>query len=951
MRNLKRALSLALAAAMLVSLMVVGASAADYGDAAQVSQTEAVEVLTGIGVVGGDQNGNFNPTATLTRAEFCVMIANALTGGTFDRTLFEGTITPFTDVTGHWGEAYIAYCYANGIIAGTSATTFSPDATLTSAQAAAILLMALGYNQDNEFAANGQFELNVTRWAQQTGLYNDLSVSASAGISRENTAKLIFNSLTEAVPVSYSASFDIYYNANGSWTNGVQFAYDETLGFKNFDLVYKTVTDDLGQANTRWGVGSVAGNYLDAKGNLVSTAVTIADRDKIADVEDTPILTYTSDMTKADNVADINRAIRGYDATKGVTVTVNGDDNTQTGITAAQIAGYTGDGYTVKVYANNSGVITSVSVIMEELAKVISVNTTKNEITLMTSEGNVIIDEDHDSYDDLAGAVANGDYVLAVVNADTGDVEAAYVGKTVTGVVTSYTNKNALTVGGVQYKPSKCADETGDLTAPASYTNTTDSCTLYLDSNGYVIGVDSSARIVGENICFVVYAQDVGNWGAAYEAYVYLPDGTKGVYTIASYNNSTKASEIAKVTTGLYVYTLDGSDIRLKDDSSTSLSNSDYDLVTNDDAAVQLDKDQARYTVGGETVYLNAETKFYMHDTTKGDPISATNASASGLITVSTGLSTIKNVELAKDDMTVAYRDVNGRNIATAVYGSYAGSVSAASSDLVFITGSNWSKVNADNDEYKVTAIFTGETEAQTITIKGEPTMGLYSYKETNGVYELSTPENCDYQGQLEKVTDKLLYVGGTQLNNLDKAVVIDSTGNDPVQTAASYLDANNVAFFGYAVVDNSSDKNVLAVYITHTAKAAANTSVSDLENGDIVMGDDTQFTAANGWPTDFADGRNIILAFDADKNDRATVTIKQGSDVKYTETKTAANDGTNFFYISLDGKNANSIDKDGPWEAADAGNHTAGEAAHGTFSYEIKIGGATVASGNFMAD
>ena len=944
MRNLKRALSLALAAAMLVSLMVVGASAASYGDQDKVSQAEAVDVLTGLGIVGGDQNGNFNPTATLTRAEFCVMIANALTGGTFDRTLFEGTITPFTDVTGHWGEAYIAYCYANGIIAGTSSTTFSPDATLTSAQAAAILLMALGYNQDNEFAANGQFELNVTRWAQQTGLYNDLSVSASAGISRENTAKLIFNSLTEAVPVSYSASFDIYYNANGSWTNGVQFAYDETLGFKNFDLVYKTVTDDLGQANTRWGTGSVASSgYLDAKGNLVSTAVTIADRDKIADVEDTPILTYTSDMTKADNVADINRAIRGYDATKDVTVTVNGDDNAQTGITAAQIAGYTGDGYTVKVYANNSGVITSVSVIMEELAKVISVNTTKNEITLMTSEGNVIIDEDHDSYDDLAGAVANGDYVLAVVNADTGDVEAAYVGKTVTGVVTSYTNKNALTVGGVQYKPSKCADETGDLTAPASYRNTTDSCTLYLDSNGYVIGVDSSARIVGENICFVVYAQDVGNWGAAYEAYVYLPDGTKGVYTIASYNNSTKASEIANVTTGLYVYTLDGSDIRLKDDSSTSLSNSDYDLVTNDDAAVQLDKDQARYTVGGETVYLNAETKFYMHDTTKGDPISATNASASGLITVSTGLSTIKNVELAKDDMTVAYRDVNGRNIATAVYGSYAGSVSAASSDLVFITGSNWSKVNADNDEYKVTAIFTGETEAQTITIKGAPVMGLYSYKETNGVYELSAPENCDYQGQLEKVTDKLLYVGGTQLNNLDKAVVIDSTGNDPVQTAASYLDANSVAFFGYAVVDNTTDKNVLAAYITNTTMAAAGVTKGELENGDVVFGSEAEVSALLGISD--LKGDAMVFAFELEKANQNAVLIIEDSDGDqvYKEDMGNLNEaGVWFTYVALEaGTESIGNAGVGDWKNADA--------APGIYSYEITVDGEKVASGNFM--
>ena len=71
MRNLKRALSLALAAAMLVSLMVVGASAASYGDEASINNTEAVDFLTSLGVVGGDQNGNYNPTATLTRAEFC----------------------------------------------------------------------------------------------------------------------------------------------------------------------------------------------------------------------------------------------------------------------------------------------------------------------------------------------------------------------------------------------------------------------------------------------------------------------------------------------------------------------------------------------------------------------------------------------------------------------------------------------------------------------------------------------------------------------------------------------------------------------------------------------------------------------------------------------------------------------------------------------------------------
>ena len=224
MRNLKRALSLALAAAMLIGMMVVGASAAEYKDEASIKNEEAVEVLSGLGVIGGDQNGNYNPTATLTRAEFCVMIANALTGGKFDKTLFEGASTPFTDINGHWGQAYIAYCYTAGVIAGTSATTFSPDNTLTAAQASAILLSALGYNQNGEFGANGQFELNVTKWAQQAGLYDNLSVSATAGISRDNTAQLIFNALVNTTPVGYSSLAQAYYTEGTSALGGIVYS-------------------------------------------------------------------------------------------------------------------------------------------------------------------------------------------------------------------------------------------------------------------------------------------------------------------------------------------------------------------------------------------------------------------------------------------------------------------------------------------------------------------------------------------------------------------------------------------------------------------------------------------------------------------------------------------------------------------------------------------------------
>ena len=53
MRNLKRTLSLVLASAMLVGMMVTGASAVsgDFNDSDEITNTEAVDVMTAIGVL------------------------------------------------------------------------------------------------------------------------------------------------------------------------------------------------------------------------------------------------------------------------------------------------------------------------------------------------------------------------------------------------------------------------------------------------------------------------------------------------------------------------------------------------------------------------------------------------------------------------------------------------------------------------------------------------------------------------------------------------------------------------------------------------------------------------------------------------------------------------------------------------------------------------------------
>ncbi len=80
MRNLKRALSLALASVMLVGMMVVGTSAASYPDVDENDNTEAIEVLKAVQVMEGREDGNFDPDAPVNRNEMATVVANLLLG-------------------------------------------------------------------------------------------------------------------------------------------------------------------------------------------------------------------------------------------------------------------------------------------------------------------------------------------------------------------------------------------------------------------------------------------------------------------------------------------------------------------------------------------------------------------------------------------------------------------------------------------------------------------------------------------------------------------------------------------------------------------------------------------------------------------------------------------------------------------------------------------------------
>ena len=201
MRNFKKILSLVLCMAMMLSIMVVGAGAA-FKDQSKIVNAEAVDACSALNIINGYPDGSYKPEGTITRAEACKMICVALNGGK-EPTLGTTTKASFTDTKGHWAEKYIESCVAQGIVAGIGGGKFNPNGNVTGSQFAKMLLIALGYNSDNQGYTGAPWEVNVNVDASAKGLYEGLAgMDPSKALSRDNAAQMVWNALN-AYEVEY----------------------------------------------------------------------------------------------------------------------------------------------------------------------------------------------------------------------------------------------------------------------------------------------------------------------------------------------------------------------------------------------------------------------------------------------------------------------------------------------------------------------------------------------------------------------------------------------------------------------------------------------------------------------------------------------------------------------------------------------------------------------------
>ena len=197
--NLKKILALVLAFACAFT-MFAGAA---FTDSADIKATEAVNMLSALGVINGYTDGSFKPNDTVTRAEMAKMIY-VLRTGSDKATAYENATTKFTDVKGHWAAPYIKYCEAMGIIAGKSATKFAPDVTVTGEETAKMLLVTIGYDATKAGLVGTAWAQKSTALATENGLLEDVDASLGLALPRQWAAQMIYNAV-DADTVSYNA--------------------------------------------------------------------------------------------------------------------------------------------------------------------------------------------------------------------------------------------------------------------------------------------------------------------------------------------------------------------------------------------------------------------------------------------------------------------------------------------------------------------------------------------------------------------------------------------------------------------------------------------------------------------------------------------------------------------------------------------------------------------------
>ena len=874
MRNLKRALSLGLTATMISGLMVMGSSAASYADVTSKQNEEAIEVLKTVGIMVGDENGKFNPDAKVTRNEMAVVMCNLL-----DYTVasYKGT-SPFTDVP-EWAEPYVAACYTNGITSGYDAKTYGGSDTVTTGQAALMLLKALGYFQYSaDFGSDWLVE--TTKNGSTAGLFDGVATGAKEALTRNDVAQMVLNALEADLVKAEKNGSDV--QVGDIVISGGKATYDSRTGtdskyakidntkvdgkytiqlgedLYDGDLVKADgADDDFGRPSVKWTFeNKEVGTYADDADTVYTSSV---EKQDLYDLVGSDVY---ADLKSGD--ADFTVVVDGVDQDAKLSdyIVKNNDGDAGKGIIKK--------GATTEVFIDDDSNDVVIAVINSYVAQVDGdYDKNDEELDLKALDGTELPADDTtlsaDDFDYL-DTYSDEDYVLVTVA--NKEIKTIALAETVEGKVTGYTQKKNVTVDGTKYEYSK--NYTKAVDEEMKY-DLNEAYTVVLDANGYVVYSDASDST--EDYVYVAKLAETGGAKGNLEADAYFIDGTNEVIVVDNDEDfDVKDLDAAsgvwyafdKKSNGKYELTAVKSD-----DQKTGTPSKDDTITTNGKATVDY---------GASTVKANNDTIFVVNDDDD--------------ITVYTG---IKNVP----DVTAGSK---GANVAVVMDGSYADvvyiggddlSVSGDSDDRVYVLESKPdAKVDSDDNKYyEYDAIVNGKID----TIKAGSDsifkeIGLYeniSYDSDNYVDRAVLVDGTDSDKEDFMVyTDvtKITYKGGVLSLGEGKDVVladkytifVNDDGDGKTATPSSLEKNFNATEYNSTVFVFEDDKDEAVEIYVYKVKDAG--KVEDVEKVDA------KIKSVKMW----ADGGfNITMTEKAEKAVDFTVELQQRVDGKYVSVTT----------------------------------------------------------------
>ena len=876
MRNLKRALSLGLTAAMISGLLVMGSSAVSYADVTSENNVEAIEVLQAVGVMVGDEDGNFNPDEYVTRNEMAVVMSNLLA---LNVSNFTSSSIPFTDVP-DWAAPYVAACYADGITSGTSDTTYGGDDTVTAAQAGLMMLKALGYFQySSDFGSDWQ--LAAVRQASSIDLYDGIDASASTAMTRNEVAQLALNAL-EATMVE--ASSDGSTVVVGDITVSSNVSYDERTT-SSTSSQYTAISDDEIDGNYTIELGEdLYDGDLEKRSSDTNSdvfgrpAITWEyQNDEIGTYADDPEETYTEGVDK-DVLYDLIGSSVYNDLEDGeadLTVYLDGEILTKSDVDAASVldafffngedddADYTGRGVLTEVFVDDDNNVT-ITMIRTYVAQVDGDYDADNEeLILATLDGTLDIPVDtltlsSDDFNNL-DQFADEDYVLITAAED--EVQTIEAAEVITATVTAYTVGSNVTADGSRYYYNYTYTQArnDDRTESVTY-DPNDDYTLVLDNYGYVVYSDGSEGV--EDYVYVADMADTTGVRSEIEAEAYFVDGTNEVITIDSVNAYNDSDRLVNVDADDYLDDYFGD----YDNGAWYIydeqSDGDYELtevdeddfragaVTEDGVEVTSTGSATVYYGDNSTLRANSATVFVVND---DDDVS-----------VYTGIREVPDITARaseKGDVIVAA--VMDGNYAEVVYidATYA-TISGMSDDHVYILDDNpdASTDSDDNDYYEFDAIVNGEV-GTIMTTDDNYSVGLYtdvSYDENDYVDDMQPVEN-DYEYEdfvayviddyAVEYEDDVIAIGDVDIVLADGYTIFYNDDGDAETWTASRLEREfGSDFDGIIYVFEDDDDQAVEIYVEGSGSGSSGSSSGSSNTSSRIVVDADATTGASEY-------------------------------------------------------------------------------------------------------